>query len=90
MKATASILKGLQTGGVFGAVTVILSDRRWHGENPVMVSFDTLAVGFIVTALASSLGLAFVGERRRAWQGPVWMIVLIVLVGLLSAPMVIR
>ena len=90
MNATASILKGLQTGGVFGAVAVILTEGRWNGQNPELVSFDTLTVSFIVTALASSLGLAFVGECRRAWQGTVWMFVLIVLVGLLSAPMVLR
>lgn len=90
MKMAVSIMKGLQTGGIFGAVAVILTAGCWYGQNPELVSFDTLAIGFIVTALASSLGLVFVGERRRAWQGTVWMIVLLVLVGLLFALMVLR
>jgi hypothetical protein len=90
MKAAASILKALQTGGIFGSVAVILTAGRWNGRNPELISFDALAIGFIVTAIASSLCLAFMGERKRAWQGAVLMIVLIVLAGFLSAPMVIR
>ena len=79
MKRAAEIMKGIQTGGMFGSAATVLIAGSWHGRNPELVTFDTLIVGFIVAALVGSLGLAFMGERKRAWQGVVLTIALVFL-----------
>lgn len=90
MKIAVEMMKALQTGGIFGSLAIPTLAASLRGRNPEQISFISLEVVSLSIAFGSSLYLAVMGEWRRARNGLILMVVLLVVVAGLSAPLVIR
>ena len=81
-------MKTIQTAGITGTVVVPITGR--YLPKYEFFSFEVLMLAFVVVALASSLCLAFMGERARAWNGAIITVLWTGLMVAASTPMVIR
>ena len=90
MKHAVAILKLVQIAGGTGLIMMPLYLDQSTMRDRTSISSDKLLLTFALLAIISSLGLAALGERTRAWKGALVIILLGFLVALASAPQVIR
>lgn len=90
MKIAVEMMKTLQTGGIFGSLAAPIFVGIFRGQNPEQISFNSLEVIFLSIAFGSSLCLVLMGEWKRAPNGVILLVVILVIVAGLSAPQVIR
>ena len=75
MKLAVSIMKVVQTGGIFGSFWVTVVSLQFQRDRESWV-FGWIFLGFGALAFGSTLGLALNGERWRAWVGAMLLVVL--------------
>lgn len=85
MKLAKSIMTGLQTGGGFGVLAVMMAWSPHHYAE--LIFLRNLGIGFAIAGMAGSLGLCFMGEKKRALVGGLLLLLgVLVAVGLAPAP----
>lgn len=88
MKLAAEIVKVVQTAGIAGAVATPIFWGIAPSNQGLL--FESLLIVCVLLGLGSSISLAFLGARERAWNGAVVTIVWVLILMAASAPQVIR